>query len=77
MNVPPHTQGYERCVLCGTITSIPVSMPIDQRVYYEVGLGQLCSDCAAKLQSDARQPNTLSYEQLVLAIERSRTDKQP
>ena len=36
---------YERCVLCGQTTDIPLSLSIDLRVYYVEGSGQLCRDC--------------------------------
>ena len=39
---------YERCVLCGELTCIPISMPIVQRENYEIGIGQLCSKCAKR-----------------------------
>lgn len=40
------SQGYyERCVLCGKITDVPLSLPIDLRDYYVEGSGQLCRGC--------------------------------
>ena len=36
---------YERCVLCGQTTDIPLSLSIDLRVYYVEGSGQLCRNC--------------------------------
>ena len=36
---------YECCVICGAVTSIPVSLPINIRVNYVVGCGQLCEEC--------------------------------
>lgn len=36
---------YERCVLCGRITNIPRDLPIDRRVGYVPGGGQLCYRC--------------------------------
>ena len=36
---------YERCVLCGKITDVPLSLPIDLRDYYVEGSGQLCRGC--------------------------------
>ena len=38
-------EGYERCVLCGRLTPIPVSMPVDWREDYEMGFGQICIFC--------------------------------
>ena len=37
---------YERCIICGQTTSIPVSLPITRRQNYQVGCGQLCKNCA-------------------------------
>ena len=36
---------YERCVLCGQTTDIPLSLSIDLRDYYVEGSGQLCRGC--------------------------------
>jgi len=38
---------FERCIMCGALTCIPISMPIDWRENYEIGCGQLCSECVA------------------------------
>lgn len=42
------TEEFERCVLCGELTGVPVSMPIDWRENYEIGIGQVCAQCAKK-----------------------------
>lgn len=62
------TEEYERCILCGTLTDVPVSMPVDLRENYEIGLGQLCSDCAFLQVKSA----ILTTEQITLAVEQSR-----
>lgn len=54
----PIKEEYERCILCGQVTCIPVSMPIDWRENYEVGLGQVCAECAKK-QREASERETL------------------
>jgi recombinational DNA repair protein (RecF pathway) len=36
---------YERCVLCGKKTDVPIDLPIDRRDCYVEGSGQLCRDC--------------------------------
>ena len=36
---------YERCVLCGKETDVPLSLPIDRRDCYVESSGQLCRDC--------------------------------
>lgn len=44
----PETEEFERCVICGELTCIPVSMPVDWRENYELGFGQICAKCARK-----------------------------
>ncbi len=44
---------YEKCIICGVTTNIPISMPIDWRENYEIGLGQICAECAKKQREDA------------------------
>ena len=46
VKISPSTEEFERCIICGTLTNIPFSMPIDLRENYEIGLGQLCAECA-------------------------------
>ena len=62
---------FERCILCGAITYIPISMHIDWRENYEVGCGQLCVHCAKKQREEAEGDNILSDEQVFLAVEKS------
>ena len=40
---------YEKCVLCGAETKIPVTTPIEGREDYIQGCGQLCASCRRKL----------------------------
>ncbi len=42
----PQAEEFERCVMCGKLTCVPVSMPVDWRENYEMGMGQLCAECA-------------------------------
>lgn len=49
MQDTPYAEPLEHCVMCGALTAVPVSMPIEDRQYYEAGCGQLCSDCYKKL----------------------------
>lgn len=44
------TEEFERCVMCGDLTCVPISMPVDWREDYEIGIGQLCIECKRKLQ---------------------------
>ncbi len=66
------TEEFERCILCGAITEIPISMPIDLRENYEVGVGQICDVCAG-VQHDieVNEKNVLTQEQIIIAVEQS------
>ena len=70
-NVTRETEKFERCILCGISTGIPVSMPVDWRENYELGVGQVCAKCAAKQPKAGRK---LSDDQVILAVEQSRKD---
>ena len=48
VNNAPNTEEFERCVMCGALTCVPVSMPVDWRENYEIGCGQICAACAKK-----------------------------
>ncbi len=54
--------GFERCVLCGEPTDVPVTMPIELRENYEIGCGQLCFACYHKLYEDTREENIFSHK---------------
>lgn len=69
----PVDEEYERCVICGSLTSVPVSMPIDWRENYEIGFGQLCCKCASGQQKPL---DTLTNEQIIFAVKQSREKKQ-
>lgn len=72
MNNAPKTEEFERCVMCGELTCIPVSMPIDWRENYEIGMGQICAECAKKQRKAAERGNTLTDAQILLAVEQSK-----
>ena len=74
MNNPPKTEEFERCVICGELTCIPVSLPIDWRENYEIGCGQICAECAKKQREATIGENALTTEQILLAVERSRKE---
>ena len=40
---------YEKCVLCGADTEIPITTPIEEREDYIQGCGQLCATCRRKI----------------------------
>ena len=74
MNTTPNTEEFERCVMCGKLICVSVSMPIDWRENYEIGMGQVCAECAKKQQKAIERENMLSNAQILLAVERSRKD---
>ena len=71
MTETPQKEEYERCILCGNLTCIPVSMPIDQRDNYEIGAGQVCIECARKRRK-AEEQQVLSDAKILRAVELSR-----
>lgn len=72
VNNTPETEEFERCVMCGSMTCIPVSMPIDWRENYEIGCGQVCAKCAKAQQKSIERNNALAYEQILQAVEQSK-----
>lgn len=74
MNKASVTEEFERCVICGNLTCIPISMPIDRRENYEIGLGQICAECAKKEREATTWGNTLTTAQILQAVEQSRTE---
>lgn len=54
---------YEVCIMCGAITDIPRSMPLDMRTGYLSGAGQLCQKCADTnvTEEQAAMRNGFSY----------------
>lgn len=70
----PIKEEYERCILCGQVTCIPVSMPIDWRENYEIGLGQVCAECAKKEREAKLFGNKLTTEQILQAVEQCRKE---
>lgn len=39
---------FERCVICGKMTTVRKDTHIDFRDHYEIGLGQMCYECDRK-----------------------------
>ena len=74
MSEAPVTEEFERCIVCGNLTCIPVSMPVDWRENYEIGLGQICAECAKKQRKRVEQENVLSTAQILRAVELSRME---
>lgn len=40
---------YEHCVVCGCLTNVKTSDPIELRKHYILGCGQLCEYCYLQL----------------------------
>lgn len=74
MNNTPNTEEFERCVMCGKLTCVPISMPVDWRENYEIGCGQICAECAKKQRKAAERENTLTTAQILQAVEQSRKE---
>ena len=72
VNNTPNTEEFERCVMCGALTSVPISMPVDWRENYEIGCGQICAECAKAQQKSIERNNALAYEQILQAVEQSK-----
>ena len=70
----PVTEEFERCVICGKLTYIPISMPVDWREDYEIGLGQICAECAKKEREAKPFGNKLTTEQILQAVEQCRKE---
>ena len=74
MNNTPKTEEFERCVVCGALTCAPISMPVDWRENYEIGLGQICAECAKQQRKAMERENMLSTAQILRAVEQSRKE---
>ena len=74
VNNTPNTEEFERCVMCGALTSVPISMPVDWRENYEIGLGQICAACAKKQREATGWGKSLSNEQILQAVEQCRKE---
>ncbi len=75
MSNTPKSELYERCIICGKLTDVPIAMPVDWRENYEVGCGQLCNKCAYQLREDAPRNYVLSDAQVLSAVEQSKKTK--
>lgn len=74
MNNAPVIEEFERCVMCGALTSVPISMPVDWRENYEIGCGQICAECAKKQREATGWGKSLSNEQILQAVEQCRKE---
>ncbi len=71
MNNTLNTEEFERCVMCGELTCVPISMPVDWRENYEIGMGQICAACAKKQREASERPDRLTDAQILRAVEQS------
>ncbi len=63
-NVSDAAEKYEKCVMCGKITDILKSVPINQRVFYVEGCGQLCESCAGNMANEQMYDSDVSNDQM-------------
>lgn len=70
----PKKEEFERCVMCGALTCVPISMPIDWRENYEIGLGQICAECVRKEREAKIWGNVLTDAQILEAVEQSKKE---
>lgn len=73
-NKSVQNEEYERCAMCGELTAIPISLPINFRENYEIGFGQICDSCKAELRVKSENENVLSYAQMMIAVENSKIE---
>ncbi len=71
MNNTPNTEEFERCIMCGALTCVPLSMPIDWRENYEIGLGQICAECTKKQRKAVERENMLTNAKILFAVEQN------
>lgn len=74
VNPAADTGEFEYCVMCGKLTDVPVSMPVDLRENYESGIGQICNQCAKIVQIDDCEGDNLSNERILMAVEQCRNE---
>lgn len=55
-------KAFERCVLCGRVTDVPLQQPISERSGYVIGAGQLCQECCRDLYGTVDLVNTAESE---------------
>lgn len=74
VNNTPNTEEFERCVMCGALTCVPISMPVDWRENYEIGCGQICVECAKKQHEAEGRKNMLTAAHILQAVAYSRKE---
>lgn len=66
---------YESCVMCGAKTEIPVSLPIEYRIGYEIGVGQLCEICYVNIEGIKYNDAIVSQEMMKTLLDCCKEDK--
>ena len=74
MNTRHTVEEFERCVMRGALTCVPISMPVDRRENYEIGLGQICAACAKKQREATGWGKSLSNEQILQSVEQCKEE---
>ncbi len=73
VKIDEKTEEFEHCVICGKLTRVPISMPIEWRENYEIGMGQICAECARR-EREATWGNTLTTARILQAVEQCRKE---
>lgn len=56
---------YEICVMCGSTTDTPISLPVTERKNYIEGLGELCERCKIRLAYDEQTSVSVTNRELI------------
>ena len=63
---------FEKCALCRKTTNISVDTPVDKRIGYMEGVGQLCQDCFLDILDPGRVDRRENDALLLAALDLSR-----
>lgn len=74
MNNNLKTEKFERCIICDAMTNVPISMPIDWRINYEIGCGQICAECAKKQRKAVERETALAHAQIMFNVEQNKKE---
>ncbi len=56
---------FERCVMCGKVTTVRKDTHIDFRDNYEIGFGQMCYECHERLTGEKTNCNNEEMKRLI------------
>lgn len=54
---------FEPCIICGKITHISKTLPVEYRSYYIKGCGQLCYDCHNRIYPEAHKHKVIPSDE--------------